>query len=120
MKCPKCTNIKLRTIIENNIEVDFCESCGGVWFDRNEFEKMTDKVVELSFERAVHEITPFDTDRMTANCPVCHIVMEKIPKNNVANLTIDQCMRCKGIWLDRGEFYRLSKEKLLHKIKYSL
>ncbi len=39
-------------------------------------------------------------------CPRCHIVMDKIHKNNV---TIDVCPKCKGIWLDDKEIDKLMK-----------
>ena len=120
MNCPKCKDQKLKKVVEKEIELDFCEQCHGIWFDRKELEKMMDKAVELSFDDIKSDKTMIDLDLQKADCPICDVPLEKIPKRNVDHLTIDQCYRCKGIWLDGGEFYRISKEHLLSKIKNTL
>jgi len=37
-------------------------------------------------------------------CPKCHGAMRTYERSNV---TVDQCMECRGIFLDRGELERL-------------
>lgn len=39
-------------------------------------------------------------------CPRCDKVMEKIKK---ADVIIDVCRECQGMWLDKGEMERLAK-----------
>lgn len=39
MKCPNCNETLLMTE-RNNIEIDYCPSCRGVWLDRGELDKM--------------------------------------------------------------------------------
>jgi uncharacterized protein len=39
IKCPKC-NINMKKISKNNITLDKCTKCGGVWFDPGEMEKL--------------------------------------------------------------------------------
>jgi len=38
--CPSC-NINLNKSTVNNIELEWCNSCGGVWFDKNELNSLT-------------------------------------------------------------------------------
>lgn len=38
--CPKC-NGKLHTGNFENIQIDVCDNCGGVWLDAGEFQKLT-------------------------------------------------------------------------------
>ena len=40
MHCPKC-GMKMNTININNVEIDKCFSCGGLYFDDGELEKVT-------------------------------------------------------------------------------
>jgi hypothetical protein len=40
MHCPKCGQ-KLETININNVEVDRCFHCSGVWLDEGELEKIS-------------------------------------------------------------------------------
>ena len=39
MKCPNCNETLLMTQ-RNNIEIDYCPSCRGVWLDKGELDKM--------------------------------------------------------------------------------
>lgn len=41
MKCPNCNEILLMTE-RNQIEIDYCPSCRGVWLDKGELDKMLD------------------------------------------------------------------------------
>jgi len=40
MCCPKC-GMKMNTININEVEIDKCFSCGGLYFDDGELEKVT-------------------------------------------------------------------------------
>lgn len=39
MKCPNCNETLLMSE-RNNIEIDYCPSCRGVWLDKGELDKM--------------------------------------------------------------------------------
>lgn len=39
MKCPNCKETLLM-MERNQIEIDYCPSCRGVWLDRGELDKM--------------------------------------------------------------------------------
>lgn len=41
-KCPACQN-KLIISFTENIEIDCCSSCGGIWFDAEELEDLISK-----------------------------------------------------------------------------
>ncbi|TAH42431.1 MAG: hypothetical protein EYC69_05730 [Bacteroidetes bacterium] len=45
MTCPSC-KIELKMSERNNIEIDYCPECRGVWLDRGEL----DKIIERSNE----------------------------------------------------------------------
>jgi Zn-finger nucleic acid-binding protein len=38
IKCPVC-NKSLKTITYENREVDVCQACGGIWFDKIMFKE---------------------------------------------------------------------------------
>ena len=42
---------------------------------------------------------------MSLSCPNCSTVMTL---NNRLGVEIDQCPRCKGVWLDRGELEKVA------------
>ena len=43
MKCPVCKNVTLLMTEKKGIEIDYCPECRGIWLDRGELEKLTEK-----------------------------------------------------------------------------
>jgi len=41
MKCPNCNETLLMSQ-RNNVEIDYCPNCRGVWLDRGELDKILD------------------------------------------------------------------------------
>ncbi len=42
MLCPVC-NVDLLMSQKNNIEIDYCPKCRGIWLDRGELDKIIEK-----------------------------------------------------------------------------
>ena len=55
MKCPVCPDTTLTMTNRENIEIDYCPKCRGVWLDRGEL----DKIIERS---AAQQSEPQPTD----------------------------------------------------------
>lgn len=43
MKCPICPDVDLVITERQNIEIDYCPKCRGVWLDRGELDKIIEK-----------------------------------------------------------------------------
>jgi uncharacterized protein len=41
MNCPVCDNVRMREVQKENVLIDICPNCKGVWLDRGELEKIT-------------------------------------------------------------------------------
>jgi len=39
LKCPRC-NIDMKKLEKNNVVIDVCKKCKGMWLDDNEIEKL--------------------------------------------------------------------------------
>jgi hypothetical protein len=44
MKCPICKDPDLVMTERQNIEIDYCPQCRGVWLDRGELDKIIERV----------------------------------------------------------------------------
>ncbi|WP_343703625.1 zf-TFIIB domain-containing protein [Chitinophaga sp.] len=42
MKCPNCNETLLMTH-RNNIEIDYCPNCRGIWLDKGELDKLLEQ-----------------------------------------------------------------------------
>ena len=41
MKCPRCDGGTLKEILIEEVPIDTCDKCAGVWLDSGELEKLT-------------------------------------------------------------------------------
>lgn len=58
MKCPNCNETLLITE-RQNVEIDYCPACRGVWLDRGEL----DKLLEFASNQKTGERYSHQTDR---------------------------------------------------------
>jgi uncharacterized protein len=108
MKCPK-DKTDLDKAILHQIEVDYCPTCMGIWFEEDELRQAKDKRDE--------ELNWLDVDLwenkkdMRASkdnrlCPSCRLPLYEISYGD-SDIKVDICNICRGIWLDRGEFKKI-------------
>ena len=50
MKCPKCKNVDLLLVDRNDVEIDYCPNCHGVWLDTGELDKVIKKEEQYDYE----------------------------------------------------------------------
>jgi Zn-finger nucleic acid-binding protein len=119
MNCPKC-KADLVTFTIDGIDLEQCNKCEGMWFDKNELRRVKDKADSdlnwLDFEVWEHT-DKFKAKAQKYNCPICNEKMEVLDYDNT-NIEIDFCKSCEGIWLDKGGFEKLIEaleEEILNK-----
>lgn len=106
MHCPKCPTSELEAVVVDDIEVDRCPSCEGIWFDKTELGHLLDSKEE--------NVAPLmggsehgDNDRVLGACPRDGAKMLRVLSARNNEVVIDCCVDCRGIWLDGGEFRRI-------------
>jgi Zn-finger nucleic acid-binding protein len=50
MKCPKC-DVALMMTERQNVEVDYCPNCRGVWLDRGELDKIMERAAAVEAQQ---------------------------------------------------------------------
>lgn len=58
MKCPVCEQPDLVMSERQNIEIDYCPKCRGVWLDRGELDKIIERANEYEAEQAAQRQIP--------------------------------------------------------------
>jgi Zn-finger nucleic acid-binding protein len=101
MKCPACSDILL-TLEYNDIEVDFCASCQGIWLDAGELELLMDEASakEGCLTGGRQELASGEKSRP---CPICDTAMDKEVTRGSKPVVYDSCPKGDGLWFDRGE-----------------
>ena len=89
----------------DQVEVDYCRKCGGVWLDPEEMDLLLEGSAGRDEIRA-HLKWGEASEEKTRRCPICRHKMEKARvrrKAADAGIQIDRCERGHGTWLDGGE-----------------
>ena len=111
MLCPKCGN-KLETIEKRGIEVDYCASCKGVWFDLQELETLSDGIKEFNFVAPrLENLKIAETNEQTRSCPRCAAKMFKVTMSGKPPV-FDCCPNNHGYWFDGKELEEYIKNNL--------
>ncbi|NND98443.1 MAG: zf-TFIIB domain-containing protein [Pirellulaceae bacterium] len=115
MKCPVDGSELAKETYEASTEIEKCLTCGGVWLDEKELERIQDST-ERDYTDEVKEF-PNLVDRAYAmalaqskppvTCSVCNSVMERREHGGCSQILIDVCPQCRGVWLDHGELTAL-------------
>lgn len=106
MKCvvPDCESDMLQYQVEE-ITVDLCPSCKGIWFDSGELEaclKKSPRAIHTAFGKGVSLVMAREGLRGTyRKCPHCDAKMEK--ERYGGGVWVDRCPNGHGLWLDEGE-----------------
>lgn len=108
MVCPACKS-EMIIVEHHNIELDYCTSCRGVWFDAGELELLLQSLgmgEHHAFLEATIASAEASSTEKRRKCPICVRKMKKvlIPGSEVL---VDACRNGHGIWFDGGEVAHL-------------
>jgi uncharacterized protein len=102
LTCVKCTSVLDKARV-GDVEVDLCPSCGGLWLDHGEIERLgRGQTEEMDRLRAVltGRADPAPPSETRTHCPACTSQLQEIVLGPVH---VDYCGKCHGVYLDRGE-----------------
>jgi Zn-finger nucleic acid-binding protein len=109
MICPVCKHDMI--VVEyNNIELDYCNSCKGVWFDHGELELLLKshglEETKVFLDGILNSQEAASSEKKR-NCPVCGHKMKKTAIGGQPEILIDICRDEHGLWFDGGEVTQL-------------
>ena len=101
MKCPVCKEPMV--VLElNEVEIDYCPSCGGIWLDGGELELLIEDKNER--EKLLSSFfTEVKSSERLYKCPICSKKMDKVHVGGNKEVLIDRCPNNDGLWFDKGE-----------------
>lgn len=109
MICPVC-KCDMVVVEYQDIELDYCSSCKGVWFDSGELELLL-KSYELEepkvFFDGLFNSQEAASSEKKRNCPICDKKMKKTTMGGQPEILIDACPDRHGLWFDGGEVVQL-------------
>jgi len=94
----------------HNTELDYCNSCNGVWFDSGELElllKSQGLEEPKAFFNGILNSQEAASSEKKRNCPICGHKMKKTALGGQPEILIDVCRDKHGLWFDGGEVTQL-------------
>jgi Zn-finger nucleic acid-binding protein len=90
------------------IQLDQCAQCGGIWCDKWElFPIDPDEAERVEGLDAALLTAPVKLPQGPLYCPRCTAPLQECKDPALpADLLFERCLRCEGIWLNRGELTR--------------
>ncbi|MBK7672525.1 MAG: zf-TFIIB domain-containing protein [bacterium] len=102
MKCPAC-RVPMYVAEYQQIELDLCGRCDGVWFDGGELALLLGDELPL-------DGTGTAPDEATRSCPLCDKPMAKVNIGPGRRVVVDQCPQQCGLWFDGPELAELTTD----------
>jgi len=96
-----------------NIELDYCPHCSGVWFDSGELDLLLERLeLEDGSLPIAEQLTAPEakTSEKKRRCPICNTRMKKATIGKEPPVLIDACPDGDGLWFDGGEVRTLLEQ----------
>ena len=109
MICPACKSDMI-VVEHHKIELDYCTSCRGVWFDAGELELLLESAGLEGVEPLLAGLassTEADSKEKKRKCPICIRKMKKVLVGQKPEILLDICPQGDGIWFDGGELAQM-------------
>ncbi len=112
MECPTCKE-PLLTLEYEEIEVDYCAECQGVWLDEGELDLLFgDHGMTQGFMTAGDPSAA--KDEAVRLCPICDAPMRKAVTGGAEPVVHDYCPKEHGVWFDGGELLTVLTRGAVH------
>ncbi|MBI2358978.1 MAG: zf-TFIIB domain-containing protein [Deltaproteobacteria bacterium] len=114
-RCPVCDvemkEVSARANPGTLIVLDQCRKCGGIWCDKWElFPIVPEEAGRLDPVDETLLQQPIDFPQKTLYCPRCRDRLQVLRDPLLpAEIQLQRCRRCEGIWLNRGQFGRYKR-----------
>ena len=103
MDCPVCKKSAMIVLELDEVEVDYCTECEGIWLDEGELELLLGTAARA--EVLLESFQTAEADEKKRKCPICLRKMDKVHVGDIDGKQelIDRCGHNHGLWFDRGE-----------------
>ncbi len=103
MLCPVCA-VEMVVLEFEQVEIDSCFECHGVWLDSGELELLGERAGVLRKELlGALETEKLQEAQGKRRCPVCRKKLGRMATPGATPIELDSCARGHGMWFDKGE-----------------
>jgi uncharacterized protein len=103
VNCPKCKS-SMAIVRFEEIEVDRCTACGGLWFDAHERERLKGRRGSEAIDSGDEDVGRKQNEIDAINCPRCTTRLVRMVDADQTHIWFEACSVCGGAYFDAGEF----------------
>jgi Zn-finger nucleic acid-binding protein len=93
--------------------IDFCDTCGGTYFDKGEIESLLEAGVGEQEFNTKHVASFRDYSSPVGTCPRCDGMMETVTRSSEhKDYHIYVCKDCRGIWMNKNIFQAIKEKRI--------
>lgn len=111
MKCPKCGGW-FEIIKFNEVEVERCTNCKGLWFDMLEKDDLVKMEGSESIDVGSDQVGEKYNKMKRVDCPKCETKMMSMVDKDQFHIHFECCPSCYGTFFDAGEFRDLKEHSV--------
>ncbi len=115
MNCPHC-NVALGEVKVDEVVLDRCPECGGIWFDFALLERVLSRESHALRTLLPESSTHGGVEEDTLNCPRCGDTLIRM-RASAEPVVYYGCLTCYGRWLDGSEIGRIVGRSLAIKFE---
>ncbi len=108
IECPKC-HAAMRRVRVGEIDIDRCQTCGGVWLDALEKDKLLRRPKDARAADVGASIPRHAKTPAVMQCPRDKSRMIRMVDKDQPHVSFESCTVCGGAFLDAGELKDLSE-----------
>ena len=117
VNCPKCRGRMMRKAV-GDVEVDHCASCGGVWLDVMEKERLLESGAAAKADlRSPAGVSRKPHEDKVLTCPRDKSRLIRMTDLKQHHIHFESCTVCGGLFFDAGELKDLSELTLRERVK---
>ena len=118
MICPKCNGDMETREHGEDISIQRCNNCYGLFMEDDVLARMRDEFMVETFLDIGSATLGKKFDKIDdIQCPVCSTQMDKIVDPEQTHIWMESCPSCNRVFLDAGEFTDLKYNTLSGKFK---
>ena len=111
MQCPKCLS-DMTVIDYQEIEIDRCSDCFGMFFDHLEKEDLKALEGADSIDIGDEFVGARFNEILDVPCPKCNVKMDHVLHKEPFEIKFESCPQCHGAYFDAGEFRDYMEEEI--------
>ena len=99
MNCPKCREPEMDSETSHEVRYERCPRCDGMFYEQLVLQRVLAQGLGTR-DSLAFSVQSDQMDTIPAHCFRCQLDMTPVMMNGIR---IDECSKCKGVFLDQGE-----------------